>query len=180
MPPSDHESPATYDYKVETGKFIRKGQLLSASLVTTTNALNQFTVKFQDITGKWVDISANFTSTNFSISSSGSTVQFPITPTERIPVRQDEDDQAFMSYFDFESQTGFAWNGSSNTVEVMEGGLGERVTDTFDMLEAASEVGLHNSHSFTVSNHADYFKQVCKAYLKNRNREMPVVDADFK
>lgn len=92
--------------------------------------------------------------------------------------RQDEDGEAYFSYYDFDSQTGFAWNGQSNTVDVMEEGLGGRVTDTFDISQTTT--ALNNAHVFTVKDHAAYFVRSCREYIENRDREMPVVDFDFR
>lgn len=93
--------------------------------------------------------------------------------------RQDQDDEAFLSYFDFDTQTAFAWNGDSNTVDVMEKGPGEKVTATFEINEIA-DVGANNGMSFTVAQWRKHFVSSCKYYMKQLEKEMPVIDADFK
>ncbi len=78
--------------------------------------------------------------------------------------RQDADGTPHMTYYDFDHAMSFAWDGLSNTVQVMQGGYGEPVVDTFEVNEMPC--ALRFDYNFQAAQFLSWFRIACEQYLE--------------
>ncbi len=74
-----------------------------------------------------------------------------------------------MTYYHFDTNTSFSWDGNSNTVQVHKGGYGEPVSDTFEINEM--RFGLRCDYSFSAHEYLDWFKKSCDAYVEMKEKQ---------
>ena len=78
--------------------------------------------------------------------------------------RQDEDGTPHFTYFDYQTQLSFIWDGSQDRIQVAHGGYGEPVIDTITVM--MPPISLLPSTDWL-----SWFQSICDLYVVTRGAE---------